>query len=130
MKRFVLCLFLVLFTGALFAQEPKPGRIRFDVKDVYLDTLYYRSDTVFTQQYHFVNEGESPISFAEVSAGCACLEVLTPEPVQPGEAADITVHFTPHWAGDFHHRIGLVTDGIPHVCFISLNIVLLDPKQR
>ena len=124
---------LALLSFPLFAQEPerKPGRIQFDVQDVYLDTLCFRADTVFTQPYPFVNVGESPLTFAEVSAGCSCITVDLPkEPVPAGEASEVVVHFTPHWAGDFHHSIGLVTDGSPRVRFITLNVVLLNPDTR
>lgn len=132
-KLVILLLSLTALAISSWAQEPErePGNVVFDNPKVDLDTCYFRSDTVFTQKYHFKNVGESPVSIVRIHTGCPCVEVDLPDaPVKPDEEADVIVRFKPTRPGNFRHIISLGTDGDPRVRHVMLHVVLLNPNKR
>ncbi len=86
-----------------------------------------KADGEKTREFLLFNEGDEPITFRRVRTTCGCVNgEVTTEPVEPGDAATFTIHWTDLQGlnGEQHRRLFLFHDqgGPPIMIPVSVGI--------
>ena len=93
MKRFIYILCMVLFSVAMYGQQPVITLDKTSHDFGKINEADGRVTTVFVCK----NEGMTPLVLTNVKASCGCTTPKwTREPIAPGEAGEITVTYNPN----------------------------------
>lgn len=100
---FVCVAVVVAFTTALHSQNPSSA-ITFEEKVYNFGTILEKNGKI-THTFVFKNNGKAPVVIDEINSGCGCIgNVVSKEPVKPGEKGKVTITFNPEYKSGFFSK--------------------------
>ncbi len=134
MKKLILSAIMLLsltLTGTLKAQtaatNPNAPVISFQRDTVDYGTIPHNADGY--RAFTFTNTGKEPLIISETHGSCGCTVPTAPkEPIQPGQTAEIKVHYATDRIGQFTKTVTVTSNAgnSPKILVIKGN-VLPDP---
>ncbi|HTA82903.1 MAG TPA: DUF1573 domain-containing protein [Bacteroidia bacterium] len=115
MKKLILSAFLIAglsSMNSLSAQQmhsdPNAPVIAFEKDTIDYGTVAYASDG--TRYFTFINTGKEPLIISEAHGSCGCTIPTAPkEPIQPGQKAQIKVHYDTQRGGQSFFKTVTIT---------------------
>jgi hypothetical protein len=108
----------MLFVGNLKAQDapapPDPNApvMKFEKDTIDYGTIAYGSDGY--RYFKFANTGKEPLIIKEAHGSCGCTIPTPPkEPIQPGQTAEIKVHYDTQRPGHFIKSVTITSNANP-----------------
>jgi hypothetical protein len=108
----------MLFVGNLKAQDapapPDPNApvMKFEKDTINYGTIAYASDGY--RYFKFANTGKEPLIIKEAHGSCGCTIPTPPkEPIQPGQTAEIKVHYDTQRPGHFIKSVTVTSNANP-----------------
>ena len=112
MKRLLLCMLLIAVAVGVSAQKKTGPVMAFDrTSHNFGDVPRKGGDLV--KEFHFINEGDSPLVIKKITKSCSCTTVsYSRKPVMPGKSGVITIKYEPHKVeeGVFNRVIQIYTN--------------------
>ena len=133
MKRFLLCVLLIVVAVSVSAQSKKGPVMVFDrTSHDFGDVPRKGGDLI--KEFRFVNEGDAPLVIKKITKSCSCMDVdYSRKPVKPGESGVIKVTYQPHKveAGIFNKVLQIYNNSSDEVRLITIQGNSLDKlKER
>ena len=133
MKRLLLCMLLIAVAVGVSAQQKTGPVMAFDrTSHNFGDVPRKGGDLV--KEFHFINEGDSPLVIKKITKSCSCMDVdYSRKPVKPGESGVIKVTYQPHKveAGIFNKVLQIYNNSSDEVRLITIQGNSLDKlKER
>ncbi len=134
MKKLIFPIVMLLslaFAGNTNAQDvpkdPNAPVITFQVDTINYGTIPHNADGY--RSFKFTNTGKEPLMISDAHGSCGCTIPTAPkEPIQPGQTAEIKVHYATDRIGQFFKNVTITSNAAnsPKLIFIKGN-VLPDP---
>lgn len=108
-------------------KDPNAPVIAFQRDTIDYGTIPHNSDGY--RSFAFVNNGKEPLMISETHGSCGCTVPTAPkEPIQPGQTAEIRVHYATDRVGGFTKTVTVTSNAAnsPKILVIKGN-VLPDP---
>ena len=121
----------LLFAGNLFAQDqpvdPNAPVMKFERDTIDYGTIPHNADGY--RSFKFVNVGKEPLIIKDAHGSCGCTVPTAPkEPIQPGQASEIKVHYATDRIGMFIKNVTLTSNANPTIKVLTIKgNVLPDP---
>jgi len=120
MKKLVtsITLLTALFIGGnLFAQDAPDANapvMKFERDTIDYGTIAHNADGY--RAFKFTNVGKEPLIIKDAHGSCGCTVPTAPkEPIQPGQASEIKVHYATDRVGMFIKTVTLTSNANPSV---------------
>lgn len=106
-------LFIMLFSGIIFAQGLKPtedlGVFHFEEEVIDYGTIAQNDNGVRT--FKFTNRGRAPIVISKVKTTCGCTVPTYPkQAILPGESGTIDIKYATNRVGNFSKAITIISN--------------------
>ncbi len=108
----------LLFAGNLFAQDapaadnPNAAAMKFEHDTIDYGTIPHNADGY--RAFKFTNVGKEPLIIKDAHGSCGCTVPTAPkEPIQPGQSAEIKVHYATDRVGMFIKNVTLTSNTNP-----------------
>lgn len=135
----------LFITGSLFAQTPGQATIqtpapaasnpadapvmKFERDTIDYGTIPHNADGY--RSFKFTNVGKEPLIISNAHGSCGCTVPTAPkEPIQPGQASEIKVHYATDRVGGFVKTVTLTSNANPPTKVLVIKgTVLADPAS-
>ncbi len=129
----------ILFAGFIFAgnavkaqdEAPDPNApiMKFDHDTIDYGTIPHNADG--NRIFHFTNMGKEPLIIKDARGSCGCTTPSWPkEPLQPGQSAEIKVHYATDRVGRVTKSVTITSNANPSTktIYIMVNVLPDDPN--
>jgi hypothetical protein len=132
MKNFMLTLFAVVMSTALFAQNAAEKKAEDVIK--FKETTYnfgkIKQNVPVTHDFSFTNAGDKPLVIETATASCGCTTPVWPQtPVAKGKSDKITAGFNAAAPGAFTKQITVKIAGIEAPTQITITGEVLNAEE-
>ncbi len=123
----------LMFAGNLLAQDtpadPNAPVMKFEHDTIDYGTIPHNADGY--RAFKFTNVGKEPLIIKDARGSCGCTVPTAPkEPIQPGQDAEIKVHYATDRVGMFIKNVTLTSNANPTSKVLTIKgNVLPDPAK-